>query len=301
MPLMSAGELTHISEKLSQSRILHDYEHAFSEATGLPLIFHGAGRKRPAVRGSKHSNPFCEQMAETEAGCRLCVEMQEKITAHGGSTETRTSVCIAGLADSAVPVRIGEKVLGYLETGQVALRKLTRADFRRVTHWLRTGGAVTDWETLEKAFFETPAMSRKQYDAMLHLLEVFAQHLALAAEQIATQQTHSEPPLVQRGRQFIEENQGRDIGLEDVARAVNASTFHFCKMFKRATGMTFTEYLALLRVGKAKKLLVNPQFRISEVAYEVGFTSLTHFNRMFRRVTGQSPTVFRQKLSGAET
>jgi AraC-like DNA-binding protein len=65
-------------------------------------------------------------------------------------------------------------------------------------------------------------------------------------------------------------------------------------MFKKATGMTFTEYLSLVRIAKAKKLLANPQARVSEIAFEAGFASLTHFNRMFKRITGQSPSEFRQ-------
>ena len=77
-----------------------------------------------------------------------------------------------------------------------------------------------------------------------------------------------------------------------------ASTFHFCKMFKKATGMTFTHYLSLVRVTKAKQQLANPQLRLSEIAYEVGFNSLTHFNRMFRKLTGESPTVYRERILG---
>ena len=55
----------------------------------------------------------------------------------------------------------------------------------------------------------------------------------------------------------------------------------------------------MVRVAKAKKLLANPQARITEVAYEAGFASLTHFNRMFRRIAGQSPTDFRRRIAGA--
>ena len=60
--------------------------------------------------------------------------------------------------------------------------------------------------------------------------------------------------------------------------------------------MTFTQYLSVVRIAKAKKLLANPQARISEVAFEAGFASLTHFNRMFRRIAGESPTAFRQQV-----
>lgn len=286
-----------IPEKLSQSQILRDYERAFSEATGLPLKFSPAGRKRPGMRGSPAANAFCVQMAENEPGCRMCVDMQDQLAAESTSGGTESAVCIAGLTDSAVPVRVGDKVLGYLQTGQIALKKLTRSDFQRVVTFLTEGGAEIDRETLEKAFFDTRVIGRQQYEAMLRLLEVFAQHLSLAAEQIVTRQTHAEPPMVEKAREIIEARSGEHLSLDDVAGAVHASTFHFCKMFKRATGMTFTEYLSITRVAKAKKLLANPQARISEVAFEAGFASLTHFNRMFRRIAGQSPTDFRRKVA----
>ena len=51
-----------------------------------------------------------------------------------------------------------------------------------------------------------------------------------------------------------------------------------------------------MRVEKAKSLLPNPNLRISEIAYDIGFQSLTHFNRVFKRITGQSPTSYRQRL-----
>jgi AraC-like DNA-binding protein len=285
-----------IAEKLSQSQILRDYELAFSEATGLPLTFAPAGRKRPGMRGSAATNPFCMHMAESEPGCRMCVEIQEQLSSADADGGTQTAACRAGLTDSAVPVRVGERVLGYLQTGQVALKKLTPSDFRKVTDFLKQGGADVDWETLERAYFDTRVIDRKRYDAVLRLLEVFAQHLSLAAEQISTQQTHAEPAMVERARQVIEQRSGEALTLTEIARSVHASTFHFCKTFKRATGMTFTQYLSMVRIAKAKKLLANPQRRITEVAYEAGFASLTHFNRMFRRIAGQSPTDFRRQL-----
>lgn len=78
---------------------------------------------------------------------------------------------------------------------------------------------------------------------------------------------------------------------------MNTSTFYFCKLFKKATGLTFTDYLSRVRIEKAKNLLLNPNLRVSEIAYEVGFQSLTHFNRMFRKLAGQSPTHYRAALA----
>lgn len=226
----------------------------------------------------------------------MCVDIHEKLTPIS-EQGTLSASCRAGLTDSAVPVKLGKRTIGYLITGQIALRELEREDFERMVQWLIQAGVQTDWSDLEERYFQTRVLRQTQYEGVLRLLEVFAQHLALAAEQIATQQKHSEPELVQKARQFIDEHQSENISLRDVARAVNTSTFHFCKIFKRATGLTFTEYLGLVRVGLAKRLLANPQKRISEIAFEAGFNSITHFNRTFRKTTGLSPTAFREQLT----
>ena len=75
------------------------------------------------------------------------------------------------------------------------------------------------------------------------------------------------------------------------------STFYFCKTFKKTTGLNFTHYVSRVRVEKSKSLLLNRNYRISEIAYEVGFQSLTHFNRVFKRIAGESPTHYRQHLA----
>ena len=79
---------------------------------------------------------------------------------------------------------------------------------------------------------------------------------------------------------------------------MNASTFYFCKLFKGATGLTFTDYLARVRIEKAKALLLDRNRRVSEVAYDAGFQSLTHFNRIFRKIVGRSPTDYRHSSGG---
>ena len=86
------------------------------------------------------------------------------------------------------------------------------------------------------------------------------------------------------------------MSLEGVASEVNVSPFHFCKIFKRATGMTFTDFVNRARVEKAKRMLMRPEARITEVAYDVGFQSLSHFNRSFRRIVSESPTEFRSRM-----
>jgi AraC-like DNA-binding protein/ligand-binding sensor protein len=284
-------------ERLSQSRIYRDYERAFSEATGLPLSLRPLEIWQPVHRGKKHENPFCALMAQHSRSCAACLQVQEKLSSDtSDEQEAKTVKCFAGMCDTAVPVRLGDELIGFLQTGQARVEPPTRNQFRRVTRQLVDWGLKVDLNQLEEAYFHTRVLAPQQYQSLIRLLTIFGQHLSLVSNQLMTQSRNAELPAITRAKQFIREHQADDLSLGSVARAVNTSTFYFCKMFKKATGLHFTDYLSRVRIEKAKNLLLNPHARVSEVAYEAGFQSLTHFNRVFKKVTGQSPTVYRSKL-----
>src|SRR6516164_4364832 len=121
----------------------------------------------------------------------------------------------------------------------------------------------------------------------------------MISNRIFVEQQNAELPVITRAKEYIQQNQAEELSLGQVAKAVNTSTYYFCKLFKKATGLNFTDYVSRVRIEKAKNLLLNPNLRISEIAYEVGFQSLTHVNRVFRRIIGQSPSVYRLQLNGA--
>ena len=95
--------------------------------------------------------------------------------------------------------------------------------------------------------------------------------------------------------------QAEPLSLTQVARAVNMSSFYFCKVFRAGTGVRFTDYLARARVERTKQLLLKPHVRVSEAAFEAGFQSLSQFNRVFRRVAGESPSTHREHLHGTDS
>jgi AraC-like DNA-binding protein/ligand-binding sensor protein len=281
-----------IIQRISRSEIFKDYEQAFSDSTELPLALRPIEIWNLAMSGKAHANPFCELMADCNRTCAACLEVQKRV-AESKEKGPTTVVCFAGLSDTAVPVHLGDRVIGYLQTGQVALRKPHGEQFEKITKQLIEWGVQIDLSKLEDAYFHSRVLAPRQYAAMIKLLEIFAKHLSIVANQILLQEGEAEPPMVRRARAYIVGHQADPIDLDDVAKAMHVSTFYFCKMFKKATGLTFTEYLGRVRIERAKTQLLNPNRRVSEIAYDVGFHSLTHFNRVFRQVTGQSPSKFR--------
>jgi AraC-like DNA-binding protein/ligand-binding sensor protein len=282
-------------ETLTGSKMYQDYQRAFSEATGLPMALRPAESWQLPLRGKRNENRFCALMAGTSSACAACLQMQQKL-ADSALNAPQTLTCAHGLCDTAVPVRAGDQVLGFLQTGQVFRTKPTQAQFERTARLSAEWGVQADPEQLKDAYFKTRVLSPKLYDSMVKLLSLFAQHLSIVSNQIALQQQNAEPPVIARAKQYIQDNQAEDLSLGQVAKAVNTSTFYFCKIFKKFTGLNFTDYVSRVRIEKAKNLLLNPNVRISEIAYAIGFQSLTHFNRVFKKILGQSPTEYRAQL-----
>jgi YesN/AraC family two-component response regulator len=210
-----------------------------------------------------------------------------------------TMTCAYGLCETAVPVKLGSETIGFLQTGQVMRQKPTEPAFLRAVAHADELGVDLNNERTREAYFQTAVMPQKKLDSISSLLTVFADHLSLKSNQIAVQHANAEPPVIAKARQFIEEHSIEALSLGQVAQAVHTSVFYFCKLFKKAVGINFTEYVSRVRTERAKNLLLNPNLRVSEIAYEVGFQSLTHFNRVFKKIVGESPTEYRGHLPTA--
>jgi YesN/AraC family two-component response regulator len=98
---------------------------------------------------------------------------------------------------------------------------------------------------------------------------------------------------LRRALEFIDANLHTHLLLEHVAREGGMSKFHFCRHFKSVMGMSFREFLARRRIERASVLLRDQKRTVTEVYLDVGFKDLSHFGRVFRRITGQLPSQFR--------
>jgi AraC family transcriptional regulator len=94
--------------------------------------------------------------------------------------------------------------------------------------------------------------------------------------------------------EFMHDNFGRDLALEEIASAAYLSEYHFARLFKQITGVTPHVYLANVRLERARKLLADTALPISEIAAIVGYQSQSHFSKMFRSVTGITPRAYRE-------
>jgi len=125
--------------------------------------------------------------------------------------------------------------------------------------------------------------------------------LAAAEVENATSRSRAEPVAIWKARKYIEEHADEELSLTKIAKVVSINANYLSENFKQVTGINFVDYVARTRFANACDLLRNSNVRISEIAFAAGFQSLSQFNRVFRRLSGKSPTQYRPRhLRGKE-
>lgn len=97
-------------------------------------------------------------------------------------------------------------------------------------------------------------------------------------------------------KQFITEHSHEDISLEVLARKVDLSPIYISKLFKDKLGINYIDFLTECRMGKAKKLLADPEISLKAIALEVGYHEPNYFSKVFKKMTELSPTEYRSNL-----
>jgi AraC-like DNA-binding protein/ligand-binding sensor protein len=285
-------------ETLARSETFQEYERAYTEAIGMPLALRAAETWQMPARDRRKKSSYCAPASGNHCTCAACRQLQAKAD-RAALKKAAAKTCVFGLYETAVPVKLGAQTIGFLQTGQVRFERPTAATFERVVQQAGKLGVNLGDKQTRRAYFETPVVSRKKLEAVANLLSIFASHLAIISNQLAVQAANAEPPAMTQAKQFIREHYAEELSLRVVADVVHMSSYYFCKQFRKATGMSFTGFVSRTRVEQAKRLLLNPHLRVSEIGFSAGFQSLNHFNRMFKKITGQSPSGYRSGLPAA--
>lgn len=286
-----------VFDRLRESTLFRSYRNIFEEVTGLPLELRSVNPDRIEPRcGGGRGSRFCRLLNGGGEKCRQCLQAHCSLDSRG-ERGVRTISCFAGLQESAVAVMQEGVIIAQLGTGQICHEPPTREKFSEFSGLLEL-----DPETAEKlavSYLETPVIDEQKYQAMLVLLAAFSLQLSELASQLIREIRQEKSDAISFAKDYIEENISDPIRLEEISAMLGMSPCYFCRRFKEATGMSLTAYVSGRRIALAQRILRETSRRVSEIAFEIGFQSLSQFNRNFRRITGQSPTAYRMQLMAA--
>ena len=174
---------------------------------------------------------------------------------------------------------------------------------------LKNGNAVAGVyrEVLSVFYFGTHSyniMIPDQYTELLGQLELHGtieetfQHLAdymiKSLKHWMEEKQYVESRPIRVAKQYIADNYYQSLTLEIVSKEIGFNPTYFSGMFKKETNMNFSDYLKKVRIDNAKTMLLNMEQTVEDISYAIGYSDIKYFSRLFKKMTGVTPTEFRK-------
>jgi AraC-like DNA-binding protein len=284
-------------DALARSQPVRDALSAFTTLAGMPVALVPPKAQADNRCAAPRLTPLCELITHNKKGKAAC---QTFVSGLQGNLRRNSSSCVmqcfAGLTALAVPVIVNGKAVAALVSGGLLQREPGRENFDSCLRRLHEAGVAIDAACARRAWCRTPVASLSRLQAARHLSGALAKHLGEIAGHCLLARRDDDPPCVVCAKALVVKHFGDMPVTRTAAREARVTEPYFCRMFKAATEVTFSEYVARYHVGRASELLHDPNLRITEVAFASGFQSIPHFNHTFKRYTGLSPNGYRASL-----
>ncbi len=259
--------------------------------TGVPAnILDPEGRDINLFRGHP---PFCRAINDLPEGHERCIACDQcKIRHYTAERGFQFYRCHVGICEAVMPLYDRKNPLAYLAVGCYL------DDSPMEEQWEHTR-ALLDWwpggpDSLKEAFFQFRQYSQQEVQAYAETLEALSAYIQLKGMILATEQTDAQKLAL-----YLDEHYMEKLSLASISRHLHIGRTKLCAIAKELSGGETLSYLiARRRIDAAKRLLLQSNMPISAVAESVGISDYNYFSKVFRSMTGTTPSTFRKKVRG---
>ncbi len=229
---------------------------------------------------------FCSHIRSFKKGYKACMNCDRTWIEEAAKGKTVKYRCHAGLIEVCAPIVDEIGIIGYFMFGQVLY------DTNYPEQYEQCKKLCADYFTKEEFEQFIPSVKRISAD-YLHSVENI---MAACVGFIYLKQLINVSGTGLWGQidYYLERNYTRNFTLEEMAEELKVSVSSICKTAKAKSGRTLKELLSQKRIHKAKKLLKSSNYSINQIALMVGISDYNYFSRLFKRIEGLSPTLFRK-------
>lgn len=264
-----------------------------------PALVAPDGQRIVLFEAESRSQPFCAALERDPAGRALCAMCdQNRFLEARRSTLALRYRCHAGLREFIVPVIRNGEMVALLQCGQVHDRRPTAAEWRAARQELVKAGIRSG--PLRALFRRNRVLPPERQGDLLNLLELIASRLAHADEQRLPSEPGRTRMQLGRAVTFVEVHLGERLSLPMVAQAAGVSARSLVRLFRQELGCSVVGFILRRRVARACDLLHQTDRTCAEIAFETGFGSVQHFNRIFRRHQEVSPGQWRREVKAPQ-
>lgn len=258
-----------------------------------PALISMDGRRVVIFDQEARGQPFCRALNALPGGKALCAMCDEsKFLEARRDGQALRYRCHAGLREFVIPVIRDGQTIALLQCGQVHDRAPSANEWKEARISLVRAGLAGP--RLAALFRRNRVLTPSRQGDLLELLALIATRLAYGDER----ELHTAPGPTQaalgRAMTYVETHLSERLTVAAIARVANLSTRSLMRLFRKHLGTSVVEFILRRRVARARQLLQQPEGETcARIAFECGFGSVQHFNRIFRRFENATPTAWR--------
>lgn len=247
-------------------------------------------RFAPVCVNEKQAPAFCMRMNACPEGHERCIACDREAMTHAKSGKPVYYRCHAGICESMLPICQGDMPLAYLFYGQY----LDDSDVE--SQWEHTKQSLEwyqgDLEALHRDFLALRRYSRAEIEAYTQVLDALGSYIRLECVIHSAQQTDQK-----RLEQYLDQHYREKLSLEQISGDLGIGRTRLCALAKELSGgSTLSKMITRRRIEEAKILLRQTDEPISTVAETVGISDYNYFTKVFRSVTGMTPSDYRRSM-----
>ena len=242
----------------------------------------------------KDHPPFCRALNDLPEGHRRCVRCDMwKVKNYAAEKGFQFYRCHAGICEAVMPLYDKQQPLAYLVFGCFL------DDSPMEEQWERTRARMDWWpggpEELREAFFQFRQYTPQQLQAYSETLEALSAYIRLKGMILRTEQTD-----LRKLELYLDQHYMEKLSLASVAKELHIGRTKLCGLAKELSGgHTLSWLIAQRRIDAAKLLLLQSSATVSAVAEAVGISDYNYFSKIFRSVTGTTPSAFRKSAKNS--
>lgn len=263
------------------NKLLHD----FYNATGIKMDLLKANFSYVSERNQHDYVKYCKCIQKTSKGNKMCFQSDNCLLQKSKiSKKTEMHICHAGLVDISVPIVYDDKIIGYLILGQ--MKKET--DFSVLKEHIEKLGLDTD--LMSEYYKEIPVFDIEKITSVSNIASILVKHILL--ENILKPKYDEK---IQNAINYIDENLSSELTIQVISKKINVSKSVLYKRFHEYFDLTLSEYINLKRVEKSVEYLEKTNLSIEDISQKVGFSSISYFGKIFKRIKGTSPLKYKKE------
>ena len=290
--------------ELAESKEFEEFFHIVSALTGIKLALldpvQPTWDRAKLLHERSSENLLCQLIQRNVDGRAACEQCDLEHALSVSCVKKGFSYgCHAGLTDIVVPICIDGRHIATMSGGQVLTEPPSEEGFE---HFLKQNQQYgLDRDTVRKLYFQCPWLPEDKLQQVLNLLSFFCNYFVEIGERLKKVANDTKHASVYRAIDYMEEKFHESLTLGEVARRAFLSPAYFSHVFRETTSTCFAHYLQQIRIREAKRLLRQTDRTVTSVAFDSGFNNLSHFNRVFRKLEGISPTQYRNARKAEAT